>query len=151
MTFFPSFFRLLLEYRFSSKTGPTMVPKSSQNSFKIAPYHTTFPYVQKVWFWMTLLWKTYIFGSTFGPIFFLKSTKESMKKEIASSACQKPFFYGFWNHFWEAKGVQRTAWFFKIGHSVREVPTKLTPELNCLIMSVCDVLHHSKVDSVKTL
>ena len=41
--------------------------------------------------------------------------------------------------------------FFKIGHSVREVPTKLTPELNCLIMSVCDVLHHSKVDYVKTL
>jgi len=60
---------------------------------------------------MTLLWKTYIFGSTFGPIFFLKSTKESMKKAIASSACQKSIFDRFWNHFGRGQGVQRTSLF----------------------------------------
>ena len=58
VTFFPSFFRLLLLHRFSSKTGPKMVRKWSQNPPKIDPYHTTCPYIQKVCFWMTLLWKT---------------------------------------------------------------------------------------------
>ena len=28
---------------------------------------------------------------------------------------------------------------------------KLTPAINCLIMSVCDVLHDCKVDSVRKL
>ena len=111
MTFFPSFFRLLLLQRFSSKTGPKMVSKWSQYPSKIDPYRTTCLYIQKVCFWMTLLWKTYIFGSTFGPIFFLKSTKESMKKEIASSACQKSIFDRFWNHFGRGQGVQRTSLF----------------------------------------